>query len=176
VTFGAALDLYEADSWHDFFVATAGAGAALTGLLFVAISLHIRYVATDPKYRGMARGSLAGLVMVVVLSLIVLIHQPSTWLGLELAAAGVLYVPIGAGMQAASTRSARGTSPRSTLVRSAVGYLIAVVGVLGGLSVALQVGPGLFVVALIVIGILLWNLWVAWGLLMGVADEEIAKT
>jgi hypothetical protein len=52
---------------------------------------------------------------------------------------------------------------------------MALVGVVGGISVAVQAGPGLFVVAFIVVAILLWNLWDAWVLLMGVADEEIAK-
>ncbi len=45
----------------------------------------------------------------------------------------------------------------------------------GGLSVALRAGPGLFIVAFILVAVLLWNLWDAWVLLMGVADEEITK-
>ncbi|HSS94637.1 MAG TPA: hypothetical protein VLR46_11695 [Candidatus Dormibacteraeota bacterium] len=169
------MNPYQADQWHDFFLATAGAAAALTGLLFVAISLHIRFVATDPIYRSMARGSLVGLVMVLVLSLVALIHQPSPWLGVELAVLGVAYLPLGGALQRTSMRSSRNASQRSTLVRVGVGYLLALIGVAGGLSVSFEVGPGLFIVAFIMIAILLWNLWDAWVLLMGVADEEIAK-
>lgn len=169
------MDPYQADQWHDFFLATAGAAAALTGLLFVAISLHIRYVAMDPRYRSMARGSLVGLVLVLVLSLVVLIHQPAVWLGVELTAVGLAYIPLGGVLLVASMRSGGSSHMRSTLVRSGGGYLLALIGVFGGLSVALRFGPGLFIVAFILIAILLWNLWDAWVLLMGVADEEIAK-
>jgi hypothetical protein len=64
--------------------------------------------------------------------------------------------------------------PLSTVLRAAGGYLLAFVGVLGGLSVVFRAGPGLFVIASILVAIVLWNLWNAWVLLMGVADEEIA--
>ncbi len=175
LTMDLAMDPYQPDQWHDFFLASAGAAAALTGLLFVAISLHIRYVATDPTYRGMARGSLVGLVMVLVLSLLVLMHQPALWLGVELIVVGVAYIPLGGALQLASMRSSNNPGRRSALVRSGGGYLLALIGGLGGLSVALRAGPGLFIVAFILVAVLLWNLWDAWILLMGVADEEIAK-
>jgi hypothetical protein len=169
-----AMDLYQPEPWHDFFLATAGAAAALTGLLSVAISLHLRYVATDPQYRGMARGSLIGLVMALVLSLAALIHQPSGWLGVELVAVGVAYAPFGGAIQMLERRRKGVPVPLPTVLRAAGGYVLALVGVLGGLSVGFRAGPGLFVIALILIAIVLWNLWNAWVLLMGVADEEIA--
>ena len=35
--------------WHDLFVAIAGAAAALTGLLFVAVSINLRQVLDYPS-------------------------------------------------------------------------------------------------------------------------------
>ena len=67
------MDPYQQEPWHDYLLATAGAAAALAGLLFVAISLHIRSIATDPIYRGMSRSGLIGLVNVLVLSLVALV-------------------------------------------------------------------------------------------------------
>ncbi|HEV2216457.1 MAG TPA: hypothetical protein VGV88_02685, partial [Candidatus Dormibacteraeota bacterium] len=79
------MDPYRPDEWHDFFVAGAGAAAALTGLLFVSLSLHIRYIAANPTHRGLARGSLIGLVQALVISLAALVQQPASWAGLEFA-------------------------------------------------------------------------------------------
>ncbi|HEX2646871.1 MAG TPA: hypothetical protein VHO95_06560, partial [Candidatus Dormibacteraeota bacterium] len=86
------MDAYAPEAWHDFFVAAASAAAALTGLLFVALSLHIRYIVSEPTYRSMARGSLIGLVMVLILSFNLLVRQPAQWTGIELALVGGLYV------------------------------------------------------------------------------------
>src|SRR5260370_5021723 len=55
--------------------------------------------ATDPTYRSMARGSLVGLVMVLVLSLLVLMHQPAVWLGVQLIVARVAFIPLGRALQ-----------------------------------------------------------------------------
>jgi hypothetical protein len=167
------MDAYAPESWHDFFLATAGASAALTGLLFVALSLHIRYIAANRRYRNMARGSLIGLVMVLILSLIALVREP-TWLtGVELAGISVLYLVLEGGYQLSTFRRARWKVARATVVGSGIGQLLALVGIVGGLGLVFKAGPGLYAVAFISIVIVLWNLWDAWVLLMGVADEEI---
>ena len=168
------MDPYQPEPWHDFFLATAGAAASLTGLLFVALSLHIRYIATERVYREMARGSLIGLVMAVVLSLIVLVHQPTTWLAVEFVVAGFLYLAVVGGDQLLSLRRVRWRIPRVSLFRSVAAYLLAFVGVLTGLGFPVGIGPGLYATAVIVVAIMLWSLWNAWVLVVGVADEEIA--
>lgn len=168
------MDPYAPDAWHDFFLASAGAAAALTGLLFVALSLHMRYIASERRYRNMARGSLIGLVMVLIQGLIALVREPAWWTGAELALVGLLYVVLEGGYTLFRFRRARWKVAGGTLVRLGVGQLLALVGVVGGLGVVFQAGPGLYAVAFISIAIVVWNLWNAWVLLMGVADEEIA--
>jgi len=80
----------------------------------------------------MARGSLVGLVSVLVLSLVALVHQPAVWLGVELAVIGIAYFPVGGALQLASVRNIGTSHRRSILVRSGVGYLLALIGVFGG--------------------------------------------
>lgn len=167
------MDAYGVDSWHDFFLAAAGAAAALTGLLFVALSIHIRHIAADARYRNMARGSLIGLVMVLILSLIALVREPAWLTGVELALISILYLVLEGGYEVLTFRRARWKVARKTLVSSGIGQLLALAGVVGGLGLVFQAGPGLYTIAFISVVIVVWNLWDAWVLLMGVADEEI---
>ena len=49
--------VYDLNQWRDFFTMVGGASAALTGLVFVAMSLNVRIVTQDPthRYRAVAR-------------------------------------------------------------------------------------------------------------------------
>src|SRR5215471_15360395 len=112
---------YQAEPWHDYFLATSGASAALAGLIFVAISLHVRYIATDPQYRGISRGALIGLVNVLVVSLVPLVAQPAGWLGPELVALGAGSIAAGGAFQLAAIRRSGWRVRRSSLQRSGLG-------------------------------------------------------
>lgn len=169
------MDAYQPDAWHDFFVASAGAAAALTGLLFVALSLHIRFIAANPIHRSQARGSLIGLVQVLVLSLAALMRQPAAWAAIEQVLIGVFYLVIIGGYQVVTWSRAHWRIPRVSLFRSSYGYLLAIVGIVGGVSIYTRTGPGLYAVAFIVAVIIVWNLRNAWFLLMGVADEYLVE-
>lgn len=168
------IDPYQQLQWHDFFVGTAGASAALAGLLFVAISLHIRYVATTFAHRGRARGSVLGLVNVLVVSLVALFPQPAGWLGLELVVIASAYIAVGVGYELVSISRRGWLRSGSTLWRPSVGYLLSAGAVIGGLSLTLRTGPGLYILAVILVVVLVWSLWDAWVLLMGIADEEVS--
>ena len=59
--------------WHDFYLTSGAASAALAGLLFVGLSLHIRVVVTQFDVRSLARITLSDFFVVLVVSLFVLI-------------------------------------------------------------------------------------------------------
>lgn len=134
------VDPYQPELWHDFFLATAGAAAALTGLLFVALSLHLRYIATEPMYRDMARGSLIGLVLALVLSLLVLVRQPDPWLAFETGFVALAYLAGFGGYQLLTMR--RGARiPRESVARSIASYALTAVGLAGAFGQVLRMGP-----------------------------------
>jgi hypothetical protein len=52
--------VYQADQWREFFVMVGGGAAALTGLVFVAMSLNLESITRDATHRYRAIGTLAG--------------------------------------------------------------------------------------------------------------------
>src|SRR5215218_8710739 len=83
--FGATeIDAQILAEWRGVFGMAAGAAAGLAGLVFVALSLHLKGIRAYPPYRYRARSSLASMMLVfVVASLVLLPRQTSAWLGLE---------------------------------------------------------------------------------------------
>jgi hypothetical protein len=76
-------------AWHDFFVGSMGASAALTGLLFVAISINLEQILKFPNLPGRAAGSLGVLVSVLIVACCGLVPgQHLVALGIEVAVAG----------------------------------------------------------------------------------------
>lgn len=68
---------YDAASWHDYFVVVGGGAAALTGLVFVALSLHLDLIALNAAHRHRARTVLTGLTAVFIRCALVLMGGQS---------------------------------------------------------------------------------------------------
>lgn len=78
--------------WENFFVATAGASAALAGLLFVAISVNIQRILSIQHMPGRAGQTLMYLLATLLASLLGLVPgQTRLWLGSELLVVGGLF-------------------------------------------------------------------------------------
>jgi modulator of FtsH protease len=85
------MTAYQPEQWHDMFVAMAGAAAALTGLIFVAVSINLERVLKFPALPPRAVETLSILVGLLVLSVFVLIPgQSLTALGAEILVLGVI--------------------------------------------------------------------------------------
>lgn len=79
-----ASALYRPDEWSNFFVLVGTGSAALTGLVFVAISVNLRDVVKDATHTYRAINMLTGFTAVFILSSFALMgHQTHQTLGLE---------------------------------------------------------------------------------------------
>jgi hypothetical protein len=75
---------------HDFFVAQVGASAALTGLIFVAVSINLEKILKFAHLPTRALEALATLVCVLLVCTCALVPQPYRVLGVEVAVIGLL--------------------------------------------------------------------------------------
>ena len=80
----AGSDLYSPDQWNNFFVLVGTGSAALTGLVFVAISVNLRDVIKDATHTYRAINMLTGFTAVFILSSFALMgRQTHQTVGLE---------------------------------------------------------------------------------------------
>ena len=76
--------------WQNFFVAIVSAAAALTGLIFVGVSISLTRILSIPKMPSRAFESLLLLLMIVIISSLCLVPSQSAFLlGLEILCLGL---------------------------------------------------------------------------------------
>lgn len=97
-----------AEAWHELFVATAGADAALAGLVFVAVSINLDRILHLDGVPERALQTLTLLVGVVLVSFLGLTPQSSTALGIEIVVLGAALLALFARTLRATVRSVLG--------------------------------------------------------------------
>src|SRR5580692_11218766 len=78
-------DIFKPGQWSDFFLLVGTGAVTLTGLVFVAMSLNIKSIASDATHRNRAINTLTGLALVFMRCALVLMGaQTHRSIGLEL--------------------------------------------------------------------------------------------
>jgi hypothetical protein len=162
---------YTLETWHDFFIAAAGAAAALSGLIFVAVSINLREILAEEKkigssyLTGRALESLAALLVVLGISLVGL--DPS--LGRVAFAVFVLICAGGSAISPVRATAAYLSShvkPTAYNLRLVLTLLLVTAYALAGATLLARVGGGLqwlpfaFILAVIIAASNAWILLV----------------
>jgi len=135
------------NAWHDFFLAQATATATLTGLVFVAVSINLQKIVSDPRSGLAGRAGEALILLVGVLTVSVLVLVPAQ--GAGVLGAEVLVVGLAAWVWIVAIQLPRlrewGTMRAdlrvSFVLRLVLGQVATLTLVIAGVAVLL-VGPG----------------------------------
>jgi modulator of FtsH protease len=161
---------YDPSAWHDFGVTLGGASAALLGLIFVVVSIHLRAVVDDPVLRRRSEILLGLLATTLAASAALLIPgQSREALGLELMPIALAYIALSSLATFRAVHSPGGIS-RDRFARYILGELSAALIFAGGLGLVVHALGGAYLVgAGVVLGVLsamlaIWILFVGLGI------------
>ena len=165
--------MYEPALWHDYFAVVGTGAAALTGLVFVAMTLHLEEVTGDPVHRHRARTILTGLTAVFIRCALVLMGGQNAQaiaveiIGVLLVVEAILYNSI---------RQAARSADSGVLWRTIGSFACLVLEQIGAVILFSGNPAGLYLVGLGMMSSFIFMVTGAWLLLVGVGAQQAAIT
>ena len=162
---------YDPRAWHDFYVMAGGAAAALTGLLFVAMSLHSGAIMRHPLYGGRAVATLISLMTILFISGAVLIPgQSALAIGIEVGVFALYHLISSVIQVRRMPPDFASLSRRRRFLELLGGSVWIILFVASAVSLIVGSGGGFYLLAAVMPFMFGWNGYVAWVLLTEVSD------
>ena len=160
--------MYDPSIWRDYFVMVGGGAAALTGLVFVAMTLHLEDIVNHPVHRHRARTILTGLTAVFLrCGLVLMGGQSHQAIAIEIIAVLVVVEVI----LYRSLRDALNAADAAVVMRTVGSFACLVVEQSGAVAFFLGATWGLYVVGIGMLGSFVFMVTGAWLLLVGVGGK-----
>lgn len=156
------------EDWGEFFVAIAGAAAALAGLIIVAMSVTIKEILASSSLPSRAATTVSSMVLILVIAVLSLIpHQPDIALGMEILVASLIgLVPPVVMILRMATDSSYRRSASSIAFIGALCIVPVVLAVLGGVFMIAGNTVALALLAAAIVAVLASSMLNAWVLLV----------
>jgi hypothetical protein len=164
------------DAWQNLYVMLGTSSAALIGLLFIATSIHLSDVVSNPGFRVRSYNQTLYLLTLLVEAILILAPQPVWFLGAELMALNLVGLWI-----ALSTSytfiykhrddSHRGGMKMSRAIPLTVAYLL---GIAGGITLIQGSRWGMYIVTVSYTTLLVTVVLGAWSTMVGIEQRQLA--
>ena len=157
--------------WRDFGVTVAGLAGALTGLLFVAVSLKSETLARSRSLRSRAAQTLVLFMTAAIAAILLVAPQPGSALGAELLA---LAAVSGTALLVFDRRAGhdQDSGVARYIERASPNMITAVLVALAGLTLLLTAGGGLYWMIPATLASLVGGVINAWLFLVKVPESE----
>ena len=153
--------------WGDFLVAASGATGALTGLLFVALSINLSRIIGYPSLPGRAAETLLVLAAALTDTLLALVPgQPARRLGVEFLIVALVAWVVPVSMQIEAFRKHQYPRARFPMIRLVLHQSATIPLVAAGLSLMGFFAGGLGWLALAIVTSIVFSLTSIWVLLV----------
>jgi modulator of FtsH protease len=161
-------DAYRPEAWRDLYVMLGGSAAALSGLLFVAISIHLDRILRVPYLRVFARNSMIALIMALIRASLILVPQSAFLLAIEL----LLTVAFGLALVTNALLHQFRDAPLARKLPVITIVFCDLLMMAGAASLIVQTGGGMYVVTVAYLIFLCLIVARAWALLIGIYQHE----
>ncbi|WP_375399381.1 hypothetical protein [uncultured Amnibacterium sp.] len=159
------MTAYQPAEWHDLFGAVLGAAAALLGLIFVAVSINIKQIIAEKHLPSLAGQSITLLFSLMLICMVTLAPgQPRLSLGIELSIIGV--VVTGVMLIVVLRRHGAEFLMKWTIQNLLLALVSTVPLVIGGISLVVGAGGGLYWVLIELVCAFAISIYYAWILLI----------
>jgi hypothetical protein len=164
---------YQPELWRSVFIMLGSSSAGLTGLLFIAASLHVKEIVNNPVYCRRAFNNTCYLLIILIEALFTLVPQPVHILGTELIAINLVGLSfplrfIYLFFQNEDVFRRGGGS----LFLGAIFSAIFLLGAAGGAALVGQQGWGIYLVAASCAVLLIRVVLATWSIMVGIARPK----
>ena len=162
-------DIYRPEEWSNFFLLVGTGAVALTGLVFVSMSLNLRAIAGDALHRNRAINTLTGLALVFMRCAFVLLGaQNHRSVGAEL----LVVTAVSAAVFVRGYVNAIRLSSGLRITRIVGGILVQLAEMVGATLFLFGYLPGLYIAAVAIVINTCYMITAAWLLIVGVYDQS----
>jgi hypothetical protein len=157
--------------WHEFNVSLVTAAAGLLGLLFVALSIHVRVLSErrNAELRAVARTIFLGYVVSLAIGFLALVPQSLTAFGVELLVVILAAtLPFAAAARSGLRATGVGYDRRVTMLQFVAGFVLFAVSIATAIGVLVGEATALYFVGGIAVLSLVWGVFNTWELIFRV--------
>jgi hypothetical protein len=164
---------YSPQMWETLFIFVGGASTTLTGLLALALSINLRRIMKTPIHRARSREALVTFLILILLSILMLIPgQDNMSLGIELVTLGIASLGAALWLQYLTLGGLDPSLRRRWIARIALLDSGSTCEIIGGYSLSIGNGGGLYWLVPTIFLCLVWGLLNSWELIVLLPEEE----